>query len=89
MLATTGGATVVAGKIMPGPTIPCTVCHGPDLKGIGDVPGIAGRSPSYIVRQLHDMQQGARKTDLMKAGVANLSNEDMVALSAYAASRVP
>ena len=89
VLATTGGATVVAGKIMPGPTIPCTVCHGPDLKGIGDVPGIAGRSPSYIVRQLHDMQQGARKTDLMKAGVANLSNEDMVALSAYAASRVP
>jgi cytochrome c553 len=89
VLATTGGATVVAGKIMPGPTIACTICHGPDLKGIGDVPGIAGRSPSYVVRQLYDMQQGARKTDLMKAAVANLSNEDLVALAAYAASRVP
>lgn len=89
MLATTGGATVVAGKIMSGPTIACTICHGPDLKGIGDVPGIAGRSPSYIVRQLYDMQQGTRKTDLMKSAVANLSTEDMVALAAYAASRVP
>src|SRR4030095_15518430 len=89
MLATTGGATVVAGKIVPGTTIACTVCHGPDLKGIGDVPAIAGRSPSYLVRQLYDMQQGTRKTDLMKAAVANLSNGDMVALAAYAASRVP
>ena len=89
MLATTGGATVVAGKIVPGTTIACTVCHGPDLKGIGDVPAIAGRSPSYLVRQLYDMQQGTRKTDLMKAAVANLSDDDMVALAAYAASRVP
>ena len=77
------------GKIVPGTTIACTVCHGPDLKGIGDVPAIAGRSPSYLVSQLYDMQQGTRKTDLMKAAVANLSNDDMVALAAYAASRVP
>ena len=89
VLATTGGATVVAGRIMPGPTIACTICHGPDLKGIGDVPAIAGRSPSYIARQLYDMQQGTRQTDLMKSAVANLSHDDMVALAAYAASRVP
>ena len=89
VLATTGGATIVGGKIVPGPTIACAICHGPDLKGIGDVPAIAGRSPSYIARQLYDMQQGTRKTDLMKAAVANLSNEDLVALAAYAASRVP
>jgi cytochrome c553 len=86
LLATTGGATIVGGKIVPGATIACTICHGPDLKGIGDVPGIAGRSPSYFVRQLYDMQRGARATDLMKAVVANLSTEDMVALAAYAAS---
>jgi cytochrome c553 len=89
MLATTGGATVVAGKIAPGPTTACTICHGPELKGLGDVPAIAGRSPSYIVRQLYDMQQGTRATDLMKPVVTNLSNDDMVALAAYAASRVP
>src|SRR5437762_2082573 len=39
----TGGAT------------PCITCHGPELHGRGDVPHIAGRSPSYIVRQLYDI----------------------------------
>src|SRR6185436_15424302 len=44
-----------------GKTTACAVCHGANLDGLGPVPGLAGRSPSYIVRQLHDMQVGARK----------------------------
>src|SRR5258705_4109760 len=39
----------------------CGACHGADLKGMGPVPGLAGRSPSYLARQMYDMQQGARK----------------------------
>src|SRR5258708_7877641 len=39
----------------------CGTCHDADLKGLGPVPGIAGRSPSYLVRQMYDMQAGARK----------------------------
>ena len=81
-LVTTGG----------GKTTHCAVCHGADLKGLGPVPGIAGRSPSYTVRQLFDMQHGTRKgvwTDLMKPVVANLTNDDMLAIAAYTASRVP
>jgi cytochrome c553 len=52
-----------------GKTIPCGDCHGADLRGLGPIPAIAGRSPSYLVRQLYDMQQGSRKgewTELMK-----------------------
>jgi len=82
-LATTGGG---------GKTTQCAVCHGADLKGLGPVPGIAGRSPSYTARQLYDMQQGTRKgvwSDLMKPVVANLTNDDILALAAYTASRVP
>jgi len=73
-----------------GKTTQCGVCHGADLKGLGPVPGIAGRSPSYLVRQLYDMQQGARKgiwSDLMKPVVRGLSEDDMLAIAAYAASR--
>lgn len=84
-----GEALVTTGA---GKTTQCAVCHGADLKGLGPVPGIAGRSPSYTVRQLYDMQRGTRKgewTDLMKPVVAKLSNEDMLAIAAYAASRVP
>lgn len=79
-LVTTGG----------GHTVACGACHGADLKGLGPVPGIAGRSPSYQVRQLYDMKAGTRKglwTDLMKAVVANLTDDDFVAIAAYLASR--
>ena len=67
----------------------CATCHGPGLTGLGPVPGIAGRSPSYVARQLYDMQAGARRgewTDLMKPVVANLSSDDLVNVSAYVAS---
>lgn len=70
----------------------CTLCHGTDLKGIGPVPTIAGRSPSYMVRQMYDMQQGTRKgtwTGLMKPVVANLSQDDLLNLAAYVASKTP
>jgi len=70
-------------------TLPCTICHGPDLNGLGPVPGIAGRSPSYIARQLWDIRQGSRKgtwSPLMQQVVAKLSLDDMLNVSAYAAS---
>ena len=70
----------------------CATCHGPNLGGLGPVPGIAGRSPSYIARQLYDMQAGARRgewTELMKPIVVKLSDEDLVNVSAYVASLPP
>jgi cytochrome c553 len=76
----------------PGKTIACGICHGEDLRGLGPVPALAGRSPSYIVRQLYDLQQGVRKGQwaaLMQEVVARLSLEDMVAIAAYTASRTP
>ena len=82
-----GLATNGAGK-----TTPCAICHGADLKGLGPVPGLAGRSPSYIVRQLYDMQHNVRNgqwTALMKPVVAGLSEEDIVAIAAYTASLAP
>src|SRR4051812_21287758 len=70
----------------------CGTCHGEGLKGLGPVPGLAGRSPSYLMRQMYDMQQGARKglwTEMMKPVVAHLSEDDMLNLVAYTASLKP
>jgi cytochrome c553 len=75
-----------------GRTLACSECHGADLRGLGPVPGIAGRSPSYIARQMYDMQSGARHgewTELMKPVVAKLTDEDFVTLAAYVASLTP
>ncbi len=82
-LVATGGA---------GKTTPCAICHGADLRGLGPVPALAGRSPSYLVRQLYDIRHGVRNgpwAELMKAVVARLSEEDMVSIAAYTASRAP
>ncbi len=91
-LVTTGGVSVVDGKIVPGKTLACAGCHGADLMGLVDVPGIAGRSPSYLVRQIYDLQQGTRRgksSPLMLPVVANLTTADMVAIAAYVTSFVP
>lgn len=91
-LVLTGGMSVVNGQIVPGKTVMCATCHGPDLMGLADVPGIAGRSPSYTVRQLYDFQRGARKgpmAPLMLPTVAQLTHDDFVAIAAYLTSLVP
>jgi cytochrome c553 len=75
-----------------GKTIPCGICHGSNLEGLGPIPPLAGRSPSYIGRQMYDIQQGTRNgpsAQLMQKVVANLTSDDMVAISAYLASRIP
>jgi len=81
-LVTTGG----------GKTTRCGICHGADLKGLGPVPGIAGRSPSYLGRQMYDMKVGARAgewTGLMTPVVAPLTDEDLLNIAAYVSSRTP
>ena len=89
-------AYVPAGSVKKGEALvkagACAVCHGADLKGLGPVPPLAGRSPSYTVRQMFDLQQGVRKglwSPLMKASVEKLSIDDMIAIAAFTSSREP
>jgi cytochrome c553 len=75
-----------------GKTIPCAICHGPGLKGLGDVPSLAGRSPGNIARQIYYFQTGDRggtSAALMKAVVDKLTADDVLAISAYVASLDP
>jgi len=67
----------------------CTTCHGADLHGLGPVPPLAGRSPSYLVRQLYDFKTGARNgslAPLMKPVASRLSTQQMTDIGAYIAS---
>ena len=83
----TTGTTASGGKVTA-----CTACHGADLRGLGPVPRLAGRSPSYIARQLYDMQHGNRAggwTPLMVPVVASLGPDDLLTAAAYLASLQP
>jgi cytochrome c553 len=70
----------------------CGVCHGERLDGLAIVPGLRGRSPSYIARQLADMKEGKRRgpwSPLMAPVLAELNADDILNLSAYLASLSP
>jgi cytochrome c553 len=75
-----------------GKTIPCAICHGPSLGGLAEVPAIAGHSPLYLFRQLYYFKDGSRHGAmgaLMKGVVAQMSQDDMLALAAYVGSLPP
>lgn len=70
----------------------CAVCHGEDLHGKDDVPGLAGKSPTYVVRQLNNFKVGARKgaqSAVMDPIVATMRTDDMIALGAYLGTLAP
>lgn len=75
-----------------GPATTCVACHGPQLLGAGEVPTIAGRAPSNVLRQLINFRTRARRDSTatpMYAVVDALSLDDMVALAAYVGSLPP
>ena len=75
-----------------GKTLQCDICHGDRLKGLGEVPRIAGLQPVYVARQLITMQNGTSagaNAALMKRVVAKLSEDDIISLSAYLGSLPP
>jgi len=91
-LVTTGGSSIVNNQIVLGRATACTTCHGPDLRGMApDIPPLAGRSPSYLAREIFDIQQGMRAGSypllpLMKKAVEKLTAEDIIDITAYLAS---
>lgn len=72
--------------------IACVTCHGPLLRGTGVIPPLAGRSPSYLLRQLLAFKSGARASPTgaaMQPVIAHLGLDDMIAVVAYAATLDP
>ena len=75
-----------------GGALACAACHGAAYQGTEDVPGLAGRSPSFIARQLYDFQTGARGGEHaapMAQVVTGMTGGEMIAVAAYLASLKP
>jgi len=72
-----------------GITIPCGQCHGSTMQGQGKAPRLAGMHPIYSVRQLNGFKDGSRNgadAGQMKPVVRQLTDEDILAVSAYLAA---
>jgi cytochrome c553 len=80
-------------------TLACGTCHGPGLNGQASIgktgiaaPRIAGQHPIYLARELYLFKDGSRNgmtSKLMMPAVANLTDADILAISAYLASMDP
>src|SRR3954469_17848068 len=72
-----------------GKTTACAICHGDNMRGLGNVPRLAGLPPIYIARQLYLFKDGTRNgidAQLMKKPVARLTDDDILAIAAYLGS---
>lgn len=89
-----GAAIAAQGR---GSAASCESCHGAKLEGqtmpgIGVVPPLAGRSPTYIARELILFREGKRSDPAaapMRAEASALTVPEMIDVAAYAASRKP
>ena len=75
-----------------GKSVACIVCHGDGVKGIGNVPRLAGVHPVYIARQLMMFKEGLRKgpdAALMQKPTAQLNDRDIINIAAYVGSLNP
>ncbi len=83
VLATTGDK---------GKTVVCSTCHGNKLQGTDKIPPIAGRSPTYLLRQMLAFRNSIRTGEAaqqMIPTVEKLELTDMIALAAYVGSLYP
>ncbi len=75
-----------------GKTVACAACHGEGLRGNDQLPSLAGRSPSYLARQLMDFKHFTRVgpgATLMQPIVQKLTEDDITNIVAYVASLKP
>ena len=75
-----------------GKSVACAICHGEGMKGLANVPRLAGVHPIYIARQLYLFKEGGRNgpdAPLMKRPVAKLTDDDILNVSAYLGSLAP
>jgi cytochrome c553 len=68
----------------------CVACHGPGGNSTNpEWPKLAGQHASFINAQLKVLKSGERKSPVMNAQAANLSDQDMKDLAAYFATQKP
>ena len=63
---------------------PCKACHGEGgISASPDFPNLAGQHADYMTAALNHYKNGKRKNPIMQGQVANLSQKDILDLTAY------
>lgn len=66
---------------------PCQVCHGANGISVSpEFPNLAGQNADYLAAALKHYQNGRRKNPIMQGQAANLSERDILDITAYFSS---
>lgn len=66
----------------------CAACHGADGNSAApENPKLAGQHPQYLIKQLQEFKSGKRNNAIMKGFASILSDDDMVNISYWLASK--
>jgi len=65
----------------------CGSCHGPEARGNGSFPRLAGQHKDYLLKQLRLIQSAVREAPVMHGIVEHLDGDDMLALATYLQSQ--
>jgi len=66
----------------------CAACHTADgSRGSPANPILAGQHPEYLAKQLHEFKSGKRNNPIMKGMAATLSEQDILDVTAFYASK--
>lgn len=61
----------------------CAACHGPDARGSGFFPRLAGQHKEYTLKQIRLIQSAVRKAPVMHGIIEHLERDDIQALAVY------
>ncbi len=90
LLAALFASSATLAEAPPAKVATCQACHGAAGVSIApDIPNLAGQKATYLARQLDAFKAGMRKNDLMAAMAAQLTADDIKALSTYWSSLPP
>ncbi len=66
----------------------CVACHTSDgSRGLAANPILQGQHPEYLAKQLRDFKSGARSSAIMQGFAATLSDQDMLDVAAFYATK--
>jgi cytochrome c553 len=66
----------------------CSACHGADGNSVvGTFPKLAGQGEKYLIKQLKDVQSGARQIVAMTGMLDNMTEQDFADIAAYYAAQ--
>jgi cytochrome c553 len=65
----------------------CGACHGADGNSAAPFPKLAGQGEKYLLKQMHDIRDGARSVPAMAGQLDGKSEQDLADIAAYFSSQ--